>query len=183
MGGRLRATVGCVWHLVFLLAGAYLVSAILIPSIGGVLRFGVRNGVSSPWEDGAFWLTAAVAVTSLLFFLLAFINGMSMLCRVGRREPFSRRDLLFAVVGVLGCLLPSQMIPDSTLAQYPMMQPKWPPLPAGVVRHFCLESGHCFTVFFVLFGLSLAGCLFAYFGYDRRVPSSARERVRAEGGK
>lgn len=173
MHSRLRTWSGCIGHLVFLLAGMYLVSAILIPSIGGTLRFGTQSGYPSAWQDGGFWLTVAIAGTSLLFFLLALVNGVQMLSRLSRREPLAQRNLLLGVVGTLGCLLPTLMIPDTTISQYPMMQPKWPPLPEGLVRHICLEGGDCFTFFFFLFGLSLAGCLFACIGIDR--PAAAKD--------
>ena len=180
MHSRLRTWIGCIGHLVFLLAGMYLVSAILIPSIGGTLRFGTQSGYPSAWQDGGFWLTVAIAGTSLLFFLLALVNGIRMLCRVARSEPLGRREFVSAAAGTLGCLLPSLMIPDATLARYPMMQPKWPPLPKAVERHICLEGSACFSLFFLFFGLSLAGCLIVYLGYDRRAVWAQRKAERPE---
>ncbi|HIW74098.1 MAG TPA: hypothetical protein H9684_07215 [Firmicutes bacterium] len=180
MSRRLCGAIGGTWHLLFLLAGGYLASAILIPSIGGAFHCGAHNWTLSSWQDGAFWLTAAVAAASLLFFLLALVNGIRMLCRVARSEPLGRREFVSAAAGTLGCLLPSLMIPDATLARYPMMQPKWPPLPKAVERHICLEGSACFSLFFLFFGLSLAGCLIVYLGYDRRAVWAQRKAERPE---
>ncbi len=180
MKGRRCGLVGCVCYLLFLLAGIYLGAAIAIPSLGGALHFG--GGESAYPRDGAFWLTAAVAATSLLFFVPALVSGVRMLGHIRREEPFTRRELWVGTVGVCGCLLPALMLPDATLEQYPMMQPKWPPLPSPVERYLCLQESGWFSLFFLLFLLSLAALLVAYLGYGRRAGQAlARPEAAGEG--
>ncbi len=171
MRGRGRSLAGVIGYVFFLLTGAYLLTAVLVPSIGGLLRFESQGRYSAPLQDGGFILALAASVVCLLFFMLALYTGVSMLCRIGRHLPLCRRDVLNAGIGNLGCVLPFLMIPSSVLAQYPHMQPKWPPLPAVLIRQFCKEEGACLFInllLLLLFALSFLGAVIAFACYDRK---------------
>ncbi len=171
MRGRGCSLAGAIGYLLFLFVGAYLSAAILVPSVGGLLRFEGQGRYSVPVQDGDFLITVAAAGVSLLFLALALYTGIFLLFRIGRHLPLCRRRLLAALAGNFGCVFPFLMIPSSVLTQYPYRQPKWPPLPSFLVRQFCREDNACLflnLLLVFLFMLSLLGAVVAYACYDRK---------------